>query len=85
MSKASDGVVEIDIHGLNRFQAKILIDSRIKSAPKSVYRLRVVHGYHAGTELRDMVRSTYRKNPRVLRVELSLNDGATDLVLRELF
>lgn len=79
----SAGIVEFDLHGLNVYQAATLIDSRLKSASKSCYRLRLIHGFHAGTALRDMIRSRYKKNPRVLRVEFGLNGGETDLVLRE--
>ena len=80
-----EGICEIDVHGLNRFQAKTLIDSKLKSASKGVYRIRIVHGYNGGTELRNMVRSVYKKDPRVLRVEVSMNAGITELVLREFF
>ena len=31
-----------------------------------------------------MIRKTYAKHPKVLRLELGMNMGATDLVLREL-
>lgn len=79
------GIITIDIHGCNSFQAKTLIDSRLRSLPKSVYRLRIIHGYNLGTELQKMVRKAYSKHPRVLRIELGLNQGETDLVLRELF
>ncbi len=79
------GITEIDIHGMNKYQAKIFIESRLRSAPKSVYRLRIIHGYHGGTELRDMVRKEFRANKKVIRVEAGLNQGETDLVLRELF
>ena len=83
--KPSAGIVELDIHGMNKYQAKIFIESRLKKADKSVYRLRVIHGYHSGTELRDMVRKEIGQNKKVLRVEMGLNQGETDLVLRELF
>ena len=79
------GITEINIHGMNKYQAKIFIESRIKSASKSVYRLRIIHGYHGGTELRDMVRKEFRANPKVLRIEVGFNQGETDLILRELF
>ena len=83
--KPSAGIVELDIHGMNKYQAKIFIESRLKKVDKSVYRLRVIHGYHGGTELRDMVRKEIGQNKKVLRVEMGLNQGETDLVLRELF
>ena len=77
------GILELDLHGRNTYQAKIAIDSQLKRARSGVYRLRLIHGYHGGTALRDMIRETYRHHPRVLRVELGLNPGETDLVLRE--
>lgn len=83
--KPSAGIIELDIHGMNKYQAKIFIESRLKKSDKSVYRLRVIHGYHGGTELRDMVRKEIGQNKKVLRVEMGLNQGETDLVLRELF
>ncbi len=78
------GVVEIDIHEMNQHQAKTYIDSQLKRAKKSTYRLRIIHGFHGGTKLREMVRTQYRKHPKVLRVEIGVNPGETDLVLREL-
>ena len=33
--------------------------------------------------LRDMLRTSYRSHPSVLRIEFGLNGGETDLVLRE--
>ena len=77
------GILELDLHGMNTYQAKIAIDSQLKRAKQGVYRLRLIHGYRGGTALRDMIRETYRHHPRVLRVELGLNPGETDLVLRE--
>ncbi len=81
----SSGIVEIDIHGLTKDQARVVIDSRLKKVKGSVYRLRVIHGYRGGTELRKMVRSVYKNHPKVIRIEFGLNQGETDLVLKELF
>lgn len=79
------GIIEIDIHEMNRFQAKMLIDSKLKKAKLDVYIIRIVHGYHNGTALKDMVRKEYKGHPKVKRIELSSNQGITDLVLRDLF
>ncbi len=76
---------EVDIHGMTREQAKICLQAKLRKAPRSVYRIRVIHGYHGGTELRDLVRNQIAKDPRVLRYEVGLNQGQTDLVLRELY
>lgn len=79
----SAGIVELDLHGMTRVQAQTAVDAALRRAGGSVYRLRLIHGYHQGTELRDMLRSRYRSHPKVLRLELGLNDGQTELVLRE--
>ena len=78
------GFWEIDVHNMTRTRAITAIDARLRRANASVYRLRVIHGYHGGTVLRDAVRSHYKGHPKVLRIELGLNPGETDLVLREL-
>ncbi len=77
---AAGGVIEIDLHGKNEYQAKITIDAALRRAKAGTYRLRIVHGYNSGTVLRDMVRREYAG--RVLRV-IPLDQGRTDLVLRE--
>lgn len=78
------GIVEADIHGMNAYQAKVKIDTLLKQADKSVYRIRVVHGYHSGTILKDMVCKEYQKHPKVLRLDHAVNEGITDLILREI-
>ena len=77
------GRVTLDIHGMTCAQAQAAINAVLRRCGGSVYRLEVVHGYHGGTQLRDMVRRTYIKHPKVKRLELSLNPGVTELVLRE--
>ena len=69
---------------MTRTQAIAAIDARLRQSNASVYRLRVIHGYHGGTVIRDAVRSRYRKHPKVKRIEIGLNPGETDLILREL-
>lgn len=80
----SGGIIELDIHGMNTYQAKICIDSNLKKAKKDVYRIRIVHGYNGGSSLKNMVRKEYKKHPKIIRLEVGLNQGVTDLVLREL-
>ena len=58
------GIIELDLHGKNAYQARV----------------RLIHGYHGGTALRDLCRE-YAGHPRVLRLVAS--PGSTDLVLRE--
>ncbi len=79
-----NGFIEIDIHGMTKYQAKLCIDSQLKKAKGSLYRIRIIHGYQGGTELKDMVRREYQKHPKVLRLEIGMNQGSTELVLREI-
>ena len=78
------GFLEIDVHNMTQVQAIAAIDAKLRRADASVYRLRVIHGYHSGTAIRDAVRTHYKKNPKVIRIEIGLNPGETDLILREL-
>lgn len=81
--QANMGILELDIHGMTKYQAKICIDSQIKKAKHDLYRIRVIHGYHNGAELKDMVRVYYKNHPKVIRIENGFNEGITELILRE--
>ncbi|MEY8386393.1 Smr/MutS family protein [Oscillospiraceae bacterium 38-13] len=77
------GVVTVDLHGKNTYQAKITVDALLRRAGGGTYRLRLIHGFHGGTALRDFIRETYSAHPKVRRLALSPDGGATELVLRE--
>ena len=76
------GIVELDLHGCSIHQAEIAINAALKRS-RGVYRIRIIHGYHSGSALRVMIRCKYRSHPSVLRLEVGMNQGQTDLVLRE--
>lgn len=80
----TSGFQEVDVHGMNKTQAFTAIDARLRRSDGTVYTLRVIHGYHGGTVLRDAIRTHYRNHPKVKRIELGMNPGETDLILREL-
>ena len=82
--KMPESILELDIHGMTQVQAKTAINAKLRRAGSGVYRLRIIHGYHSGTALRDMIRREYARHPRVIRLETGINGGATDRVLREL-
>ncbi len=79
---AAPSTVTLDLHGKTQYQAKIALEAQLRRS-RGVYRIHVVHGYHNGTALRDMVRQEYAAHPRVLRLE-AVSESATDLILREL-
>ncbi len=79
---ATPSTVTLDLHGKTQYQAKIALEAQLRRS-RGVYRIHVVHGYHNGTALRDLVRQEYAAHPLVLRVE-AVSESATDLILREL-
>ncbi|MEG1594408.1 MAG: hypothetical protein RR350_08330 [Oscillibacter sp.] len=79
----SGGIVTADLHGKTAYQAKITVDALLRRAGGGTYRLRLVHGSHGGTALRDLLRAEYAGHPKVKRLLLSPDGGTTELVLRE--
>lgn len=77
--------IDVDVHGMTVDQAIEKINSLIKRANSSTYRIRIVHGFNRGTAIQ---RAIYRElghglNPKVLRIVGGDNPGATELILRE--
>lgn len=77
------GTITLDLHGKNAYQARVAVDALLRRAGNGTYRIRLIHGYHGGTALRDLLRAEYGKHPRVKRVVSSPDGGVTELVLRE--
>lgn len=78
-------IIEVDVHGLTADQAVEKIETVIKKADRSTYRIRIVHGFHRGNHIQNAI---YREighglNPKVLRITGGDNPGITELVLRE--
>ena len=56
----------------------------MRRGEKQIYFSPSYSHYHGGTVQRDAVRKHYAGHEKVLRIELGLNPGETDLILREL-
>ena len=65
------GIWEIDLHGKNEYQARVTLDAALRRVRPGTYRIRVIHGHHGGTALRELVRLE------------AAGPGVTELVLRE--
>ena len=76
--------IDIDLHGMFQDEAIKVIDKALKNADNSTYKIRLIHGYHRGTSLKNMIVDEYKYDPKVLRIEPGPNQGVTVLVLREL-
>lgn len=81
----SSAVIEIDLHGLRTDEAIRKVKNEVNKASRSVYTIRVIHGYHGGTSIRNalMDEFSYRRCDKILRVKPGSNPGITELVLRE--
>lgn len=81
------GIVELDLHKMTKAQAQSAIDAALKKTGGSVYRIRLIHGYHGGTELKRMILDeySYGRHDKVIRVVNGSNPGITELVLKELY
>lgn len=77
------GIITVDLHNMNAYQARIKLQSTLKRADASVYRIVVVHGYHGGSTLRNMVQNEFLNHPKVKRIAPLTNAGETVLVLRD--
>ena len=72
--------LEIDLHGHTRESAKQKLDSVMKTLPKDVREITVIHGYRGGNSLSELVRRY--KNPKIEKKILSLNQGMTVFIIR---
>ena len=77
------GILELDLHGMNAYQAKIAIDSTLKKAKGGTYRIRLIHGYRGGSSLMETVRTGVRSK-RIARRCVSLNPGVTTYFHKEI-
>lgn len=76
-------VIEVDIHALEKMQAKNKLMGLISSAPSDVTEIVIIHGYRSGTVLRDMVRNELRHSRIRDKMISVINPGITTVFLKE--
>ncbi len=74
-------VAEVNLHGLTEAEAKRQLEQFLSRADAGLKEVVVIHGYNNGQVLRDMVRLRL-KHPRISAKLISLNPGATRLLLK---
>lgn len=74
-------MIELDLHQKNSYQARVSIDAALRRAAAGEC-IRVIHGCHGGTALRELVRTEYAAHERV-RAVIPVRDGATDLLVKQ--
>ena len=82
----TSGIIEIDLHGMKVEPALQKVVSEVNKASGSVYIIRVIHGYHGGTGIKEAIKDefSYGRNEKVKEVRAGNNPGITELVLRKL-
>jgi hypothetical protein len=74
----------IDIHGYVEYDAIKTLEKFIANAPKETKEIIVIHGYHSGDKLKEMVRNPNKlRSKRIRRRRYTLNQGETILELYE--
>ena len=72
--------VQVDLHGMDRVSADKFLKNLI-ALNRSEFTLEIIHGYHHGTVLKEMVNSTL-ENTRILARKAGVsNPGITDLTI----
>ena len=74
-------IMTVNLHEMDTAQAKQWLYSKVSAAPKEIREIEVIHGYHGGTALQNMVRKSFSP-PRVKSKILGLNQGSTILILK---
>lgn len=79
------GIIEIDVHGKNVETAIKEVKNQLDNAGTGTYRIRIIHGYHGGTRIREGIwdEFNYGREPKVKRITMGDNQGITELILRE--
>lgn len=73
-------IVKVDLHKMTGSDAIRYLDFLVETLPDTIKEIVVIHGYHSGTVLLNMIRHSYT-NKRVKSKYVSLNQGITSLIL----
>ena len=73
--------IEIDLHSQTVESARKIITNTLKNLPADVREINIIHGYHQGTALRNMIRNY--SNSRIERKILGLNQGSTIFIIKK--
>ncbi|WP_051823933.1 Smr/MutS family protein [Clostridium sulfidigenes] len=73
-------IMKVDLHRMRVWEAAMYLNEAVNNAPENIKEIIVIHGYHNGTSLLDMVRKDFI-NKRVGKKLLGINQGITSLIL----
>ncbi len=72
--------VTIDLHDMELLEATYHLEKLFETLPSNIKEVIVIHGYHKGQVLLNMVRKEF-KHPRIKKKVIPLNKGITLLYL----
>ena len=75
-----DEIIKVDLHKMSGSEAIRYLDFLVETVPDGIKEIMVIHGYHSGTTLLNIVRNSYN-NKRIKNKYISLNQGVTSLIL----
>lgn len=68
--------VTIDLHDMELLEATYYLEKLFETLPENIKEVVVIHGYHKGQVLLNMVRKDF-KNPRIKKKVIPMNKGIT--------
>ncbi len=68
--------ISVDLHGLNENEAYLKLLETLNNVPKGITRIIVIHGYHGGNVLKNMVKNEFF-HYKILEKCESINPGET--------
>lgn len=72
----------VDLHGMTVSQARCVLMDTLKTCPKHIQEIEVIHGCNQGQALQKFVRQDFL-HPKIKRKILTMNNGITILILNE--
>lgn len=73
--------IKADLHGMPVIQAKREMMQLLKTCPKNIKEIEVVHGYINGQALQKYIRKELT-HPRIERKVFGMNNGSTTIILK---
>lgn len=73
--------IKVDLHGMPVIQAKREMQQLLKTCPKHITEIEVVHGYINGQALQKYIRKEL-SHPKIERKVFGMNNGSTTLIIK---
>lgn len=74
--------IKVDLHGMPVIQAKREMNQLLKTCPKHITEIEVIHGFTNGQAIQKYIRKEL-SHPRIERKIFGMNNGATTIILKK--